>query len=377
MRRLLVVGIMIGLLAGCASAPSLKNDMIENNWQRQVDTDPNKWLRGSDSWFLTGKNEQGAYAIELPVTPFTRIKTNGDYRIRIRGTALRHRVWIVGPKPAVAAIFPSVREDTLILEQDKKTKLNMANVTVYIEMPVLRSLSQQGCSLTEGIMLRGSKVSIRNTGAGNQYLTGSQLNVCHVYQRGTGSVNLFDVRAAQLAIDACGSGQVNASGRIDVRNITHCGSGDVNLIGACGGALCVNARGSGKVGINGNVNISYIETRDGARVYAYPIMSNRLEVLTYFHSKVALAGCARQLYVDAYQSSRFEGRDLCAETAFVKAHDNADINVSASYKLFAATTQAGSIYYFGQPRELETFVSSKGNIMPINALSNKMCFASR
>ncbi len=123
MKHVIVGFLIIVTLVACSrNAPSLKRDMIGNNWQQRVDTSPDKWFAGADDWFFTAKGSLKPYAIELPVTPFTRITSNGDFRLRIMGTSGHNRAWIVGPPDAVRAVLPSVRNGTFFINQEKNRK---------------------------------------------------------------------------------------------------------------------------------------------------------------------------------------------------------------------------------------------------------------
>lgn len=373
-------------LVGCSTAryPSLHADLTKENWVREVDNNPMKWTIGADRWFLTGDpnavemdNRNAPYdaaisTMAVNVPDFTNIKINGDFQVQIFGTYGHNSVYVYGPNDGVRQVIVEVRGNTLCVDQPKKVTRSMGRVLIRIGINQLDSLIHQGCGMVEGVHLRSHCLFVTSNGSGHIYLSGS-LGLQRVVNLGSGNINIFGATTPTLDIKSLGKGSVNVGGNVGIRSILHQGSGNVNIIGANSADLSINAGGSGKIGIKGIVNLREVRAKDLVRVYAYTVKSNTLYAYASNKARIGLAGFVEHLYVETFDGACFSGKYLCSMEAYARAHDNSHINISANNKIFAASTQNSSIYFFGSPRVMSQFVSGNGTIIPVWSDNGNSC----
>ena len=366
-------------LIGCVYQHSRKPnaDLTYESWQKQVDTNPSGWTRGSSSWFTEGvaptvdqlnnrmpmNAAMSTMMVRVPDS-FTNIKVNGHFQVQIFGTSDTNSVYLYGPNAAVREVNVRVTKDTLYLEQSKDAPGNMDCVIIRVGIRNLKNLNQMGTGRIEGRLIRSSDLCVSSSGSGNIYLGGA-FNVTRIISTGRGSISLFGAITPVLDITTAGSGSVNVSGNVGIRSITHHGYGDVNIVGANSDGLTVHADGKGKIGVNGRVAINEIDARDRTCVYIYYVNGDMLRAYATDHARIGLAGCTKNLYVDAGKGSRFDGHYLYTYDAYVRAHDAAHINVNGANKVFAAATENSSVYFFGSPNILTQFFRENGVVLPI------------
>ncbi len=398
MKRFLSASIIAGMvfvafclvLSGCVSKryPYPDNQLIQENWVNSIDKTAAHWTRGADRWFMTGSpnatelanrrapESAGISTMMVKAPDFNSIKVDGDFQVQIFGTYEKNSVYVYGPNAAVRSVLVQVDHGTLCVTQSGGApRPVMKNVIVRIGVNYLARLTQLGCGSIEGIRLHSNALYVNSSGAGNMYLAGN-LNLKQVSSTGAGSINIFGARTGTLDIISTGSGDINVSGMVGIRSIKHRGTGNVNVVGANSNSNCpmkIYADGSGKIGLSGRAAIAEIIAKDHVCVYACPTLSSNTNVYAYGNARVGLAGTGKTLYVETNNNSRFMGQNLCVDSAFVRARDNSHINVSAGNKIFAAATQSGSVYFYGEPKLMSQFVSGNGVIIPIWTTSYRSC----
>lgn len=369
------------LLVSCASHrnPYPSSSLATETWMSEVDKSPNAWSRGADRWFFTGESNdtqemnedapisEAISTMEVKVSNFTSIQTDGDFEVQIFGARDHNSVAVFGPNDGVRQVIVEVRGDTLYLRQPKNTCPNVRRTIVRIGIMNLKRLMQCGCGMIEGRQLHSTNLQIVSLGSGNIYLAGN-MNLVKVTNRGSASVNVFGAQTTSLDIKTRGFGSVNVSGHVGVKSIEHHGCNDINLIGVHSNGLRVMADGQGKISINGHYNLCEVTAKDRVKVYSYCVNSGKLYAYSFNAARIGLAGYTGDLYVSAKGSSRFEGQHLYARVAYVKAEDNAHINVAASSRIFATASGAGSVYFYGPPQILTPFIANNALVM---AMGNK------
>lgn len=390
MKRYLLIGLIIfsySFLVGCAStrSPTLNTDLTQERWMQSVDSNPMMWVRGADRWFLTGDpnsaelaNRNAPYSAAIStmmihVPNFHFIQSNGDFQVQIFGTYGANSVFIYGPNEAVRETTVEMRGNTLCIGQTKRSSYNMRKVIIRIGVNQLNGLTQLGRGCIEGIQIHSNGLFINTIGNGNIYLRGN-VNLQRVTNAGRGSVNVFGANTSALDIKTTGTGSVNISGNVGVRQIHHYNRNDINIIGAYSNGLKIYTEGTGKIGIRGSrINLCNVVTRGNTCVYVIGVGAGSLYAYAYDASRIGVSGATDNLYVDTYKSARFEGRYLCARSAFVRAHDWSHINVTATDKIFAAATQNASVYFFGSPTIMSQFVNGNGVVIPIWYENMRVC----
>ena len=383
MKRYLLLAIVFvcsTLLIGCATNkpnPYPSADLTQEHWQRLVQVSPNSWARGADRWFMTGdpnmveeSNMNAPYAAAISTTQvrvpdFNSIEVDGPFEVQLFGADGQNSVFVYGPNNAVRQVAIDVRGRTLCIHvaSDVKANCNLNKVIVRVGVMNLNRLVQLGSGRIEGRQVRSNCLTIISKGCGNIYLAGN------VYLRGVTSnvstVSVFGAVSPRLDILTNGKGSVNVSGDVALASVTHHGSGDINIIGANGGAAKIGADGCGKISISGRPTICEITAKDTINIYAYYVNSRALYVYQSNRSRVGLAGCVNNLYVDTSGVSRFEGRNLQTMSAYARAHDASHINIAANGQMYAALSGNSSIYFFGSPNILSQYINGNGIVIPI------------
>ncbi|MBA3661225.1 MAG: DUF2807 domain-containing protein [Gammaproteobacteria bacterium] len=386
MKRFLSLALMLVCLfqlISCAvrhQNPTLTGDWARETWlQGGISQNTKLWTRGADRWFLTGApslteihNREAGFntamsTMMVKVPNFTKIRVNGDFQVQLFGTTYGHNsVYVYGPNEGVRNTVVDMRGDTLCVTQIPKAPRAMQNVIIRIGVKNLTHLTQAGCGKIEGVQIQSCGLSITMTpsGLGNVYLSGN-MNVRRIDKAGGGSISVFGAMTPHLNILTQGRGVVSLAGNVGISNILHHGNVDINIIGANSDSLRILADGGGKISINGPVCLKAVRASDGVCVFADNVNSSLLAVTTSQRARVGVAGRTNSLIVNAFNMSHFFGRNLCTREAFVRAYDQAHINVASNNKIFASATQTGSVYFFGSPNALSQFVRDNGVVIPM------------
>jgi hypothetical protein len=379
-------------LVGCATNrnPTVRTDLSQEYWTNGVELNPTQWMHGASRWFVAGDptitemagrvapGSLAMSAMQVRVPNFNSIKVDGAFQVQIFGTYDHNSVCLYGPNATVRDIAVEYKNGTLYVHQLKKSPW-MRNVIVRIGVQNLMTLTQLGCGTIEAIQIRSTALCIYTSpkSTGNIYLSGP-VNLWRVVHRGCGSVNVFGAVTPQLDVFTSGLGDLNICGNIGVRSITHHNRNNINMIGVNTDGLKVYADGAGKIGLQGTMNIRQICARGNTCVFAYTANSASINADAYDRAVIGVSGCTQDLTVNTYGSSRFYGRFLCAQNAFVKARNWSHINVSAASKIFASASENASVYFFGTPNNLSQFISGYGVVIPIwNGMSNGCVAPSR
>jgi hypothetical protein len=254
----------------------------------------------------------------------------------------------------------------------KKAPRSMGQVIIRVGVNNLDTLLQQGRGRIEGVQLNSRFLTVTSLGSGSIYLSGS-MNLTSLVNTGSGTVTIFGANTPQLQVKVGGKSTTNLCGNVGIRSIVHHGRANINIIGANSNDLTVQADGSGKIGINGLVNLREVKARGATQVYIYKVTSPELHAYAYDGARIGLAGFVQNLYLDAYSKSCVGARDLCVDNGYVRAHQNAHVNISSNNKVFAAATENSSVYFFGSPNVMTQFVSGNGIVLPIWSYRTNNC----
>lgn len=376
MRTPFILGCLLLALAGCASKvyPTLNTDYANEQWRSQIETDTTPWVQHADAWFLKGDDRPPAGTVmKVQVPAFTTIKTNGSYQVQIVGTRDHaHFVNVYGANAEVRRISVSVHRGVLCIEQvdaPKQPKADLHGVIVRIGVSELHHLAYEGSGSVEGIWMKSPHLMIDASGSGDIILAGD-MNVQRIFSKGSGDVTVLGANTPVLDVTQCSGGSVNISGNVGIRDVHHEGSGDFNVIGANSDGVNVFASGEGKLGFLGNFDVKTVEARGHTCVLMMTSKSLCTEVGVFDQAKVGMAGWVDNLSVDVQGESRFLGRDLQADTVYVRATDDAHVNVTGRTRVFASARDHASIYFYGDPAVLTPFTSGYGVVLPMWEVSS-------
>jgi len=379
-KKLILATLMLGLVA-CVShthdfvQSQVQDNLLREDWQSQIDTDPMKWNKHADNWLWFGTpnaleraNRSAPYSAAMStmmvrVPDFTRIQVNGDFEVQLDGRFQHNSVYLFGPNEELRQVVVEVKDHTLDIHLSPEVQ-DPKHVIVRIAIQNLQSLTHNGSGKVQGRFVRANPLSITSNGSGDIVLTG-KINLRHVYQTGAGDVTILGAYSPSLFVDSKGSGSLNISGRVGIESITHSGSGNVNIIGADTNLLNINATGSGKIGIRGIANLRKVSASDYVKVYLYLAKSDSAYAYLYDKAYVGIAGQTTNLYIDARGSSTFAGRYLHSEDTYVRTRDWAHVNVTANNRAFAVANGNSSVYVLSWPNVLSPYVTDNAMVIPI------------
>ncbi|HSW70411.1 MAG TPA: DUF2807 domain-containing protein [Gammaproteobacteria bacterium] len=353
----------------------VQNNLLQENWQEQIDQDPVKWKKHADNWLWFGTpnavecaNRQAPYSeamstMMVKVPDFTEIKMDGDFQVQIDGRFQHNSVYLYGPNEEIRQIVVEVRDHRLDIH--RAAIKDPQHVIIRIAIHNLQKLIQNGSGKIQGRFIRANPLRLTSTGSGDLILTG-RINVSELEQSGSGDITILGAYTPHLKIDSSGSGTLNISGRVGVASINHSGSGDINIIGADSNSLFIWAEGLGKIGIKGLVNLKQVTASGNVGVYVDQVKSQ--DIYAYLRDKamIGLSGQTKTLYIDARGSSIFAGSKLLSRYTYARAREWAHINTTADDRAFAAADDNSSIYIFGWPNVISPYVNDNAVIIPLD-----------
>lgn len=370
------------MLVGCITHTNefvqsqVKQNLLEENWQREVNTDPSQWRKHADNWLWFGTanstelaNRNAPYSSAMStmmvrVPDFTKIKVDGDFQVQLDGRFQHNSVYLLGPNEEIRQVVVNVKDRTLDIHRQVDKNQDPQHVIVRIAIHNLQGLTKNGSGKVEGRFIRANPLTLNVAGSGDVILTG-RINVKHIDQSGTGDITILGAYTPFLNIASSGKGTLNISGRVGVSAISHTGIGDINIIGADTNSLTMTAVGSGKIGIRGIANLKQISAGGNAHVYLDCIRSKNVYVYLGDKAIVGLAGQTKSLYVEAKDSSLFAGRSLRSKYTYVRARHWAHINATADDRAFAAADDNSSVYLIGRPEVISPYVNDNAVVIPI------------
>jgi hypothetical protein len=358
----------------CPSS-SPKVSLINSSWGPQVDTNPDRWLRGASPWFAQGQDPlklsvpptgimMSKMEVRIPNT-IKCLEVRGRFKVELVEAGTQSSLTLYGPYPALQAVAVKVTPQGLSISEDTASSSPMGRVVIRIVLPHLHKLTQKGSGAIEGYLTRHDPLCIISMGCGSIYLAGP-VNLQQVMNQDGGNVTVLGAMTPDLTIETDRSGDVNVSGRVGVRRITHHGAGAVNIIGASTSYLTIEADGQGKVALVGpHIAVNRVIAKDSVRVYAYHVSGQSTHVSEMQDASVGLAGNVHTLYVDTDHRADFEGRFLFSDNAFLQSQNSSHINASVRKQLFASSINESSIYYFGNPSIVSKSAKQRSVILGI------------
>ncbi len=372
-----IVGLLV--LGGCAShsAPVASGDLQQETWMHSISLDTGPWVRGADSWYLTGtpnaieKNDlkaidsQTISTMTVHVPDFTDVSVLGAFQVQIVGRQEHNSVYIVGPNAALRDLIVDVNSHRLSIYTAKKSKQSFKDIIVRINIHDLKSLQNDGNVYGRDVL--SDQLSIHSSGKGNVFLFGN-MNLTMVEQSGQGNMVILGANTTHLDIHAIGAGNVNINGRVGINHIVHPGAGTVRVLGADTDSLIIDASGKGYTAVVGYANLKKVVAADSSRVYVYWLSSHDLSVNATGSARIGLAGVVKNMRAELAGSSRLDGQYCRTDATYIKTQKESHANVYVNRKIFAAAVGASSIYLFGNPLLVSSYTHQSGTIIPISTV---------
>ena len=90
---------------------------VETKQTKNINTDPTKWTRSADHWFLTGEPYTLKNSKTVPVSSFSNLTIVGNFRVQIIGHQDHNSVYIAGPPATIQQVSVQAVNNTLYLRQ--------------------------------------------------------------------------------------------------------------------------------------------------------------------------------------------------------------------------------------------------------------------
>ncbi|WP_242604065.1 GIN domain-containing protein [Legionella jordanis] len=179
---------------------------------------------------------------------------------------------------------------------------------------------------------------------------------------GSGVVTGKNLHSSLLDVSIDNPGQTILGGQIVLRKLEVKGGGYTQVSGVSSQYLQLSIINS-KVQLAGRMNISRLELDEKAWVAMYWVKSHALVVRGKGQSFMQLAGIVDKLDVELCDRSRFNGRYLRANRAFVKTHDHSVADISAVNHQHTLATDASDIYFYNVPTIKTDFMAYNGSVL--------------
>jgi hypothetical protein len=174
--------------------------------------------------------------------------------------------------------------------------------------------------------------------------------------------------ALDLFID--NSGTTKFTGNLGLCQLEIRGDGFTQINGINSRNLQLKIIGKPKVQLVGTANISSIDLASDAMLSLYWVKSQQLIIRERGNSVIQLAGMVDKLDVELWGSSRFRGRYLRANTAFVKTHNASLAEISAVKRQHTLATDVSDIQFYNIPTLKTDFMAYNGAVLDMRDWNN-------
>lgn len=192
-------------------------------------------------------------------------------------------------------------------------------------------------------------------------VTVTQLN--QLSFKGNGTVNGKNIHGSAMDLQLFINGNVNLSGRMDIRDFTVTGKNNIQLSGVSSKKMNVVMNGDVNVKVKGMTNLETIKYAGSGNLSLYWVNSPDLEVLGFGKAKVHLAGTAHYLHAITHDKSELDARYLRVNKAYVKAKDYSTIRMLPIKELNALASEHGHIYYYQPPKFEAAYMAENGAVL--------------
>lgn len=111
-----------------------------------------------------------------------------------------------------------------------------------------------------------------------------------------------------------------------------------------------------------SMHLKHLSINDNSTVFINYLGSQKLTVILNGHANLTAAGRVNVLQLLANDDSRFLGKRLSSHRAFVKAFDNAFVQVGVRNTLFSYNTPNAVIEYYGNPKVFRRALNSSATL---------------
>lgn len=294
-----------------------------------------------------------------------RISISGDYCIDLVDTNGPTTVLLEGPADLISAVNVQTNNNKASINFDKSFERNLARkIHLVLSVNALCQLNYEGNGVLMGNQLQTDNLSLSTKGNGNIQLSG-RLNLRAIQHEGGGQLKLTGVSSEGMRFATSGSGDVFLQGTIGISDFTYQGSGNIRIGKLTAQALNMLIDGSGTLELDGVINLKKLEQKGSAQLKLYWVESDRLSITVNDTAKAELAGIVKWLYLNTYNTAQCNVRYLRAENAFVLAKDNSSVKVNVSQQLYSDASDNAAIYTYGRPEHKAITENGLGTVLPM------------
>lgn len=157
-------------------------------------------------------------------------------------------------------------------------------------------------------------------------------------------------------------------GRMNLRHVILRGSGKV-LIKNSGTKQLMDLTVVGKVQVKliGTINMQELTLVEHSSLILPALKTKKLKVTMDDYARAQIAGSVQWADMDLSGYSRFYGRSLRMNEAFVKTHDYARAFIVVSNKQHTLATDNSDIYYYSAPTYNNNFMGKNGSVLNLGS----------
>ena len=187
---------------------------------------------------------------------------------------------------------------------------------------------------------------------------------------GTGVITGTQLHTGLLDVLLDNKGKTTLQGQIGLRKLVVQGGGYTEISGVNSPYLLINISGKSIVRLAGVVNLTSLDMNKDGRLSLYWVKSKELIVRGRGKAFIQLAGAVDKLHVELWGASRFNGRYLRAQRAFVKTHNYSVAEISAASRQHTLASDASDIHFYNIPVMKADFMSNAGAVLDMRDLGS-------
>ncbi len=184
---------------------------------------------------------------------------------------------------------------------------------------------------------------------------------------GAGTVSGPRLRTSLLDLILDNKGQTVLRGQIGLRKLVVKGDGYTEISGINSPYLVTTISSKATIKLSGKANLTNLDIKDG-RLSLYWVKSRSLIIRGRGNSFVGLGGMVDKLDVELWGESRFNGRYLRAQRAFVKTHNKSVAEMNAARRQHTLATDSSDIHFYDIPTLKADFMAFQGAVLDMRDL---------
>ena len=187
--------------------------------------------------------------------------------------------------------------------------------------------------------------------------------------KGSGMIKGHNLQTNNLNIFIKNDQKNYLQGNLRLRRVT-LQNGYTELIGVNSPGMTLKLSEKARVKIVGKANVAALEVTDDSLLSMYWIKSKSLIIRANKGVMMQLAGVVDKLDLELWGQSRFMGRYLRANQAFIKTHDHSVVEISVVDKQHTLASDSSDIRFYNIPTFKSDFMAFDGAVLDMRDLAS-------